>query len=226
MGPTTDECCDVHESPVGLHTDSSRFERIHQMPSTRATAGRVVAAGVAAVALAAIIGAVAFGAGQQPSSSPTPTASPTSMPAPTSPDTPVPATPAPTEVPAGSRQSSSSTPSRTRTRASRSMTSRGGSSTPVAVTLVTGCRSAGTQPGSTRSIRRPSRSPGSGSPARKTSSSRSTRTDGAPVLIFDQKAPYANTDALGADRVLVLTFDGPVDATKVDVGFPSVEASF
>jgi len=50
--------------------------------------------------------------------------------------------------------------------------------------------------------------------------------DGAPVLIFDQKAPYANTDALGADRVLVLTFDSPVDATKVDVGFPSVEASF
>jgi hypothetical protein len=49
---------------------------------------------------------------------------------------------------------------------------------------------------------------------------------GAPVLIFDQKAPYANTDALGSDRVLVLTFDGPVDASKVEVAFPSVEASF
>ena len=69
------------------------------MPSTRATAGRVAAAGVAAVALAAIIGAVAFGASQQPSSGPTPTASPTSTPAPTAPATPIPATPDPTPAP-------------------------------------------------------------------------------------------------------------------------------
>ena len=34
-----------------------------------------------------------------------------------------------------------------------------------------------------------------------------TADGGAPVLVFDQKAPYANTDALGADRVLGLTFD-------------------
>ena len=50
--------------------------------------------------------------------------------------------------------------------------------------------------------------------------------DGAPVLVFDQMAPYANTDALGADRVLVLTFDNAVNADDVEVAFPSLEASF
>jgi hypothetical protein len=49
---------------------------------------------------------------------------------------------------------------------------------------------------------------------------------GAPVLVFDQKAPYANTDALGFDRVLVLTFETDVDADEVEVAFPSLEASF
>jgi hypothetical protein len=49
---------------------------------------------------------------------------------------------------------------------------------------------------------------------------------GAPVLVFDQKAPYANTDALGADRVLVLTFDNDVDADKVEAAFPSVEPTY
>ena len=53
-----------------------------------------------------------------------------------------------------------------------------------------------------------------------------TADGGAPVLVFDQKAPYANTDALGADRVLVLTFDHAVDADEVEVAFPSLEASF
>ena len=43
---------------------------------------------------------------------------------------------------------------------------------------------------------------------------------------FDQKAPYANTDALGADRVLVLTFDSAVNAADVEVAFPSLEPSF
>ena len=53
-----------------------------------------------------------------------------------------------------------------------------------------------------------------------------TADGGAPVLVFDQKAPYANTDALGADRVLVLTFDSAVDAADVEVAFPSVEPSY
>ena len=53
-----------------------------------------------------------------------------------------------------------------------------------------------------------------------------TADGGAPVLVFDQMAPYANTDALGADRVLVLTFDSAVNAADVEVAFPSLEASF
>jgi len=53
-----------------------------------------------------------------------------------------------------------------------------------------------------------------------------TADGGAPVLVFDQMAPYANTDALGADRVLVLKFDSAVDANDVEVAFPSLEPSF
>ena len=53
-----------------------------------------------------------------------------------------------------------------------------------------------------------------------------TADGGAPVLVFDQMAPYANTDALGADRVLVLSFDSAVDANDVEVAFPALEASF
>ena len=34
------------------------------------------------------------------------------------------------------------------------------------------------------------------------------------------------TDALGADRVLVLTFDRAVNAADVEVAFPSLEPSF
>ncbi len=225
MGPATDECCDVHESQWDS-TPLSRFERIHLMPSTRATAGRVVAAGVAAVALAAIIGAVAFGAGQQPSSSPTPTASPTSTPAPTSPPTPVPATPAPTTEAVGvppvvvldtieDQDPRIVIDDQTgRLVAARSGHAGDGMSVPwnsarvdqvdpttLQVTWV-------------------------GFPGEEDDVLTVDAKGGALVLIFDQKAPYANTDALGADRVLVLTFDSPVDATKVDVGFPSVEASF
>ena len=53
-----------------------------------------------------------------------------------------------------------------------------------------------------------------------------TADGGVPVLVFDQMAPYANTDALGADRVLVLTFDSTVNAADVEVAFPSLEPSF
>jgi hypothetical protein len=196
------------------------------MPSTRATAGRVVAAGVAAVALAAIIGAVALGAGQQSSSGPTPTASPTSTPAPTSPATPIPATPAPTAEPVGvppvivldtindqdprlliDDQTGRLVAARSG-HAGDGMSVRWNSAkvdqvdpTTIQVTWV-------------------------GFPGGEDVVLTVDAEGGNPVLVFDQKAPYANTDALGADRVLVLSFDGPVDATKVDVGFPSVEASF
>ena len=196
------------------------------MPSTRATAGRVAAAGVAAVALAAIIGAVAFGAGRQPASSPTPTASPTSTPAPTSPATPVPPTPVPSAEPVG---------------------------VPPVVVLDTiddqdPRLAIDDQTG--RLVAARSGHAGDGMSVRW-NSARVDQVDpmtiqvtwvgfpgeedvvltvdaegGTPVLVFDQKAPYANTDALGADRVLILAFDSPVDVTKVEVGFPSVEASF
>jgi hypothetical protein len=196
------------------------------MPSTRATAGRVAAAGVAAVALVAIIGAVAFGAGRQPASSPAPTSTPTATPAPTSPATPVPETPAPTAVSVGvppvvvldtiddqdprvaihdqggrlvavrSGQAGDGMSVRWNT----AKVDQVGPST-IQVTWV-------------------------GFPGEELVDLTVEAQNGAPILVFDQKAPYANTDALGADRVLILTFDGPVDATSVGVAFPSVEASF
>jgi len=196
------------------------------MPSTRATVGRVAAAGVAAVALAAIIGAVAFGAGRQPASNPTPTASPTSTPAPTPSATPVPATPVPTAEPVGvppvvvldtidDQDPRLAIDDQTgRLVAARSGHAGDGMSvrwnsarvdqvdpTTIQVTWV-------------------------GFPGAEDVVLTVDARGGAPVLIFDQRAPYASTDALGADRVLILTFDSPVEATKVDVGFPSVEASF
>lgn len=196
------------------------------MPSTRANLSRLVAAGAAAVALAVVVGAVAFGAGRQPASSPTPTASPTPTPAPTSPATPVPATPVPTVEPLG---------------------------VPPVVVLDTiddhdPRVEIDDQTGKLVDIR--SGHAGDGMSVRW-NTAKVDQVDpstiqvtwvgfpgedlvvltvdangGAPVLVFDQKAPYANTDALGSDRVLVLTFDSPVDASKVEVAFPSVEASF
>ena len=40
---------------------------------------------------------------------------------------------------------------------------------------------------------------------------------GAFVLTIVQPGPYANTDAMGEDRVLILTFDAPVSAGDVSV---------
>ena len=41
--------------------------------------------------------------------------------------------------------------------------------------------------------------------------------DGGLSVAIVQRAPYANTDALGEDRVVVLTFDRAVDAKTIDV---------
>jgi len=41
-----------------------------------------------------------------------------------------------------------------------------------------------------------------------------SRGDGLS-LSFVQAGPYANTDAMGADRVLIVSFDRPIDASKV-----------
>jgi hypothetical protein len=196
------------------------------MPSTRASAGRVVAAGLVALVLVAIVGAVAFAAGRQPASSPMSTASPTITAAPPSPATPVPATPAPTagsigvppvvvldtiddQDPRVSIDDQSG-----RLVAARSGHAGDGMSvtwntakvdqidpTTVQVTWV-------------------------GFPGDELAALTVDVDGGHPVLVFDQKAPYPNTDALGADRVLVLTFDGPVAAADVEVAFPSVEPTY
>ena len=196
------------------------------MPSTRATAGRVAAAGVAAVALATIIGAVAFGAGQQPSNSPTPTASPTSTPAPTSPATPIPATPAPTAEPVGvpavvvlDTINDQDPRLAIDDQTGRLVTARSGQGGDGMSVRWNSAKVDQVDPTTIRVT-------WVGFPGEEDVVLTVDAKDGTPVLIFDQKAPYANTDALGADRVLILTFDSPVDATKVDVGFPSVEASF
>ena len=196
------------------------------MPSTRATAGRVAGAGVAAVALTAIIGAVAFGAGQQPSSSPAPTASPTSTPAPTTPATPIPANPAPTAGLVGvppvvvldtidDQDPRVAIDDQT----GRLIAARSGHAGDGMSVRWNSARIDQVDPTTIRVT-------WVGFPGEKDVVLTVDAKDGNPVLVFDQKAPYANTDALGADRVLVLTFDSPVDATTVDVGFPSVEASF
>ncbi|MGZ9160323.1 MAG: hypothetical protein ACXW4T_04070 [Candidatus Limnocylindrales bacterium] len=39
------------------------------------------------------------------------------------------------------------------------------------------------------------------------------------ALAFSQKLPYPNTDAMGADRVLVLDFDHAVDAADISASF-------
>jgi hypothetical protein len=207
------------------------------MPTTRATAGRVIAAVVAAVAVAAIVGAVAFGAGRATVSSPTPTVTPKPTAAPTSPGTPTPATPVPaTPVPA----TPAPTPEAVGVPPVLVLDTLQDPDPRVAID---------DQTGTLTSIR--SGHAGDGMSVRWNSAqveqvdprtievtwvgfpgeelvvlTINANDDGVPVLIFDQKAPYANTDALGSDRVLVLTFDRPVDAGTVDVGFPSVEASF
>ena len=50
------------------------------------------------------------------------------------------------------------------------------------------------------------------------------RSDGDRVLLrFGQEAPPANSDAMGADRVVVLTFVEPVDAGHVVTDFTTVD---
>jgi hypothetical protein len=43
------------------------------------------------------------------------------------------------------------------------------------------------------------------------------------VLRFGQNAPYPNTDALGADRVMVFSFAQPVSADDVVVEFTTAD---
>jgi hypothetical protein len=200
------------------------------MPANERTARRAVAAGIAAVALVAVVGAVALGASRQPSSAPAPSHSPKPSAVPAIPTTPVPATPVPA-TPAPSDPVGvppvvvldTIEPDDPRV----AIDDQSG-------TLV----DVHTEPaGDGMSVRwndsiveqvgpKTIRVTWVGFPGAEQVVLTITADGGAPVLVFDQKAPYANTDALGADRVLVLSFDRAVDADEVEVAFPSVEASF
>ena len=190
------------------------------MPSTSPKAGRVVAAGVAAIALAVAVGAVAFGAGRQPVSGPTPT--PATTPPPVVTPSPVPTSPVSPATP---------TPS----------------DGPTVVVLDTVDENdpqvvVDDQTGKLADVRAGRAGDGMstrwntaivdqvdpktirvtwvGFPGAESVALTIVAKNGAPVLQFEQKAPYANTDALGADRVLLLTFDGDVDADDIKVTFP------
>ena len=193
--------------------------------SSRPTAGKIVAAGILAAALAIVAGTVALGAVQQiaPSPSPAPVATPTPVATPSA--TPArPATPAPTTVPVPSvvvlDTVDDTDPSVTIDDQTGSLRS-----------VVTGHAGDGMSTRWNTAIvdqidANSIRVTWVGFPGEKQVGLTITADGGAPVLVFDQMAPYANTDALGADRVLVLTFDSAVDANDVEVAFPSLEPSF
>jgi len=193
------------------------------MPSTPRNAGPVVAAGIAAVILVGVVGAAALGAGQ-PSSAPTPTPVATPFPTPvaTPSPTPTPATPAPSGGPIVVVLDT------TDENDPRVVVD---DQTGSLVDIVAG------HAGDGMSVRwntaivdqidsRTIRVTWVGFPGPEDIVLAITVDGGVPVLVFDQKAPYANTDALGADRVLVLTFENDVDADKVEVAFPSLEPSY
>jgi hypothetical protein len=192
--------------------------------SSRPTAGNLVAAGILAVALAIVVGTAALGAVQQVAPSPTPTPAPTS-PATPAPATPAPATPAPTANPTDGLTVVLDTVDQNDPRVVVD------DQTGTLAGVVTG------HAGDGMSVRwntaivdqvdpRTIRVTWVGFPGDEQVVLTIDSDAGAPVLVFDQKAPYANTDALGADRVLVLTFDNDVDADKVEVAFPSVEPTY
>ena len=195
------------------------------MSTSRSKAGTIVAAGTLAIALAIVAGTVALGAVRQiaPSPSPAPVATPTPVATPSA--TPArPATPAPTTVPVPSvvvlDTVDDTDPSVTIDDQTGSLRS-----------VVTGHAGDGMSTRWNTAIvdqidANSIRVTWVGFPGEKQVGLTITADGGAPVLVFDQMAPYANTDALGADRVLVLTFDSAVDANDVEVAFPSLEPSF
>jgi len=192
--------------------------------SSRPTAGNIVAAGILAVALAIVVGTAALGAVQQVAPSPAPT--PVATPSPTSPVTPAPATPAPTADPTdGPFVVVLDTVDQNDPRVTVD------DQTGMLADVITG------HAGDGMSVRwneaivdqidpRTIRVTWVGFPGEEQVVLTIDSDGGAPVLVFDQKAPYANTDALGADRVLVLTFENDVDADKVEAAFPSVEPTY
>jgi hypothetical protein len=202
------------------------------MQSNYPTLGRFAAAGIGAAALFLVAGAAALGAGREPEAapSPTPISAPTPLPtpsaAPTYAITPVPITAAPTAKP-------DPVPSVVVLDTIDDVDPRVVVDDPMRalVAIRTG------KAGDGMSVRwntatleqvdpETIRVTWVGFPGEEQIVLSIDASGGAPVLVFDQMAPYANTDALGADRVLILTFDAAVNAADVEVAFPSVEASF
>jgi hypothetical protein len=202
------------------------------MQSNYPTLGRVAAAGIGAAALFLVAGAAALGAGRDPEAAPSPspiyapTHVPTPSAAPAYPVTPIPATPAPTTKP-------DIVPSVVVLDTIDDVDPRVVVDDPMGtlVDIRTG------EAGDGMSVRWNTaavdqvdpttiRVTWVGFPGEEQIGLSIDANSGAPVLVFDQMAPYANTDALGADRVLILTFDAAVTAADVEVAFPSVEASF
>jgi hypothetical protein len=192
--------------------------------SSRPTAGNIVAAGILAVALAIVVGTAALGAVRQVAPSPAPT--PVATPSPTSPVTPAPATPAPTADPTdGPFVVVLDTVDQNDPRVTVD------DQTGMLADVITGHAGDGMSVRWNKAIvdqidPRTIRVTWVGFPGEDQVVLTIDSDGGAPVLVFDQKAPYTNTDALGADRVLVLTFDNDVDADKVEAAFPSVEPTY
>ena len=193
--------------------------------SSRPAAGNIVAAGILAIALAIVVGTAALGAVRQIAPSPAPTPAATASPVPTSPATPAPATPAPTADPVDGSVVVLDTVD------DNDPSVVVDDQTGTLADVVTGHAGDGMSVRWNEAIvdQVDPRTIGVtwvGFPGEEQVVLTIDSDAGAPVLVFDQKAPYANTDALGADRVLVLTFDNDVDADKVEVAFPSVEPSY
>jgi hypothetical protein len=193
--------------------------------SSRPAAGNIVAAGILAIALAIVVGTAALGAVRQIAPSPAPTPAATASPVPTSPATPAPATPAPTADPVDGSVVVLDTVD------DNDPSVVVDDQTGTLADVVTGHAGDGMSVRWNEAIvdQVDPRTIGVtwvGFPGEEQVVLTIDSDAGAPVLVFDQKAPYANTDALGADRVLVLTFDNDVDADKVEVAFPSVEPTY
>jgi hypothetical protein len=195
---------------------------------SRPTAGNIVAAGILAIALAIVVGTAALGAVRQVASSPAPT--PAATPSPASPATPAPATPAPaTPAPTADPTNGLTVILDTVDEIDPRVVVNDQTGTLAGV--VTGHAGDGMSVRWNKAIvdqvdPRTIRVTWVGFPGEEQVGLAIDAKDGAPVLVFDQMAPYANTDALGADRVLVLTFDSAVNAADVEVAFPSLEPSY
>ena len=224
MGPPTERCCDVHES----QWDSSPTHMVRKDPShVLHPCQRPAASSPPGLAPSP------WRRSSAPSRSApvdSPRAAPRRRPArrPRRPRRlqPPPSLRPPLRPPSrsGSRPSSSSTPSTTRTRASPSMTRPGGSSPPAAATPVTGCRSAGTRPGSTRSIRRPIQVTWVGFPGEEHVVLTIDADGGAPSWSSIRRPRTRTPTRSARTGCWSSPSTAPSTPAEVEVAFPSVEA--